>query len=222
MENEGSSGSGGERNQNNSQALEERLKIAEERAEKAEKSKLRIEEESKNWKSKAQKAGEAEAERLKEIEADKEKELVAKGEYKKLLEQQKEENARLKKEREDAQAEARATRETLTEARKLSAFENRLGGKLKNDKYLGFVNTKDIVVDPESGDIDVSSVDNAVKGFLGEHKDLVSFSAGKMPNYQGGKGESINHKQWKGMSHKDRLENLSKAVENDTRSRKKR
>ena len=209
-----------ERELEKSKTLEERLSAAEERAKKDESSNDRLLTQSKEWKDKAQKASADDDERIKAAAAEKEKEAEARGEYKKLLEQQKLETEAQRKRADDSDARAKETDNTLLEARKL-AFENRLGGRLKNDKYLGFVNTKDILIDPDTGDIDTSSVDSSVKSFLGEHKELVNFSAGKLPNFQGGKGEHITNKQWSGMSHKDRLDNLSKVVDNDTKNRKK-
>ena len=210
-----------ERKKDDQKTLEERLKAAEERAEKSESTNARLLEQSQDWKKKAQSASDKEDERLKEIQAEKEKELLAKGEFKKLLDQERERTTKLEGERDNAVKAKSETENTLLEARKLSAFENRLGGNLKNDKYLGFVDTTGIVVNPDTGEIDVSSVDNSVKGFLSEHKDLVNFSAGKMPNFQGGKGNPISAKQWTGMSHKDRLKNLSAAVESDSKARRK-
>lgn len=221
MSDEGQTGQANEGSTGGQKSLEERLKEQEERINALTKNNERLLNESKDWKTKAQTASEREAERLKQIEQEKQQELIAKGEYKKLLEQQKEENARLAKEMEDALSSKAETEKTLIEAKKLSAFENRLGGKLKNDKYLGFVDTSSIIVDPETGQIDVSSVDNTVKGFLGEHKDLVTFGAGKMPAFEGGASKSISVKQWQGMSHKERLNNLSAAFEADKNKRKK-
>lgn len=202
------------------QSVEERLKAAEELSQKLKSSNDRLLQQSQEWKSKAQKAVENEAERLKQIEAEKEQELVQKGEYKKLLEQQKIENENIRKERDDALKAKSDSDSTLLEARKLSAFENRLGGKLKNDKYLGFVDTSAIVIDPDTGNIDASSVDSSVKGFLSEHKDLVSFVAGKLPNLDGAAGGSIGKKQWDKMSLADKQKNLSTALEGYRKNKK--
>lgn len=175
---------------------------------------------SKDWKSEAQKYKEAEAERLKQIESEKESKLREQGEYKQLLSQREkalqEKEAELEAEREKA----RKANETLLEARKLSAFENRLGGKLTNDKYLMFVNTKEIAVNPETNQIDQASVDATVQNFLSEHKDLVSFGAGKMPGFEGAKGKSVSLDMYKGMSLEEKRKNLGAAVENYKKRRK--
>lgn len=221
MSGEGQTGQGGE-GSTGGQSLEERLKALEEQNKQLASTNERLLDQSKEWKSKAQKAKEQEEERLKAIEEEKQRELLEKGQYKTLLEQERERAKKLEEEKEEALKAKKTSDETLMEARKLSAFENRLGGKLKNDKYLGFVNTKDIVVDPDTGNIDPSSVDATVKSFLGEHKELVEFGAGKMPNFDGGTANNISQKQWKSMSHKDRLKNLSAAVEADKKRRKRK
>jgi len=208
-----------ERDQGNQKTFEERLKLAEERADKFESTNKRLLEQSQEWKTKAQKANENEADRLKQIQDEKEQELIAKGEFKKLLDQSRNENATLKQEKEDALKEKRESDNILLESRKLSAFENRLGGKLENDEYLTFVDTKNIIIDPDTGNIDVSSVDSTVKNFLGKHKSLVKFSKGKFPNFEGDKGNPVNKKRWDGMGLKDKKDNLKDAVDNYKKSR---
>jgi len=205
----------------NQQTLEERFKLIEEQNKKLLSTNQRLLEESKTYKEKANSYQQSEAERLAEIEREKEEKLRKQGEYKQLLEQRdqklKEKEAeieRIRKEKED-------THNTLIEARKLSAFENKLGGKLKSDEYLMFVDTKTIAIDPESNQVDVSSVDDAVKSFLAKHEHLVDFQAGKMPNFEGGKGNPITADRWKKMGAlKDKKENLSAAVESYRKKKK--
>lgn len=221
MSDEGQTGSGGEGNQNDQKSLEEKFKELEAQNKQLQSTNERLLNQSKEWKSEAQKAKDLEAERQRQVEEERENKLREQGQFKQLLSQREKELEETRKELEQERGKTKEANDTLLEARKLSAFENRLGGRLKNDKYLGFVDTSEIVVNPETNEIDVSTVDSVVKSFLSEHKELVDFQAGKMPNVDGSNTTPVTHDRWKGMSHKDRLQNLSKAVEADTKKRKR-
>ena len=219
MSGEGNSDNGGEGNPD-SKTLEERLKVLEEQNQNLQGTNERLLKQSQEWKGEAQKHKESEVARAKVLEDEREKKLREQGEYKQLL-TQREEALKLKDvELEEEKKKSRLANDTLLEARKLSAFENKLGGRLKNDKYLSFVNTQGIVIDPETGDLDSASVESTVKNFLGEHKELVNFQAGRMPNYAGGSNGNVSAKEWKGMTLKDKYKNLSSAVEADRKTRK--
>lgn len=61
----------------------------------------------------------------------------------------------------------------LVEGQKLSAFINKLPGKIRREEYLSFVDLEDIALDPSTNRVDESSVDMAVNRFLEKHGDLL-------------------------------------------------
>lgn len=101
--------------------------------------------------------------------------LAQQGEYKKLLEQR-------EKELNDLRGKHSKLETTIVNDYKLRAFESHLPGKIKNDKYLRFVNLDAIAINPESGEVDEESVKSTVAEYVKEHGDLIArIDAPKLP-----------------------------------------
>lgn len=173
----------------------------------------RLLEESKKFKEKAQTFEQKELEERDRIKRLEEEKLRSEGQYKILLEQREKERDALISDRDNEKREKEKAYNTLTEARKLSAFQNRLGGKLKSQKLLDFVDTEEIAINPDTGEFDQQSVDSVVKKFLGEFKEMVDFGNNRLPAYDTGNGKNIGLKDWAGMNTKDKKENLAGALE---------
>lgn len=99
-------------------------------------------------------------------EAAKNQELEKQSEYQKLWEASKQENEKLKNERD-------AYQKNIMDAHKINAFSEKLPGKIANSKYYDFVPLDQIVVDPESGRVDEASVQSVVDSFVKEHSGLL-------------------------------------------------
>lgn len=108
-----------------------------------------------------------------EIEENK---LRQQGELKKLLDL---------KEKEISEYKGKYTKleQTVINDYKTRAFEKALPGKIRNEKYLNFVDLNTIVINPESGEIDQDSLKVTVDQFMKEHgESLVARQAtGKLP-----------------------------------------
>lgn len=101
--------------------------------------------------------------RLKEIE---EKKLHEDGEFQKIANLKAEEAEKWKE---------RATmlEKDMNDTWKLNAFFNKLDGKLKNNDYITFVDLDSIAIDPETRQVEESSVDKVVSSFMEKHSHLV-------------------------------------------------
>lgn len=117
-------------------------------------------------------------ERLKAIEDEKkvitEKNLKEQNDYKTLYEQK---ETALK----DATSKLENFQKDLTDSIKISAFNKHLGGKLKHDDYIDFVELEKIVIHPETKKVDPESVKTVVASFLKSHSALVEVKRGNMP-----------------------------------------
>jgi hypothetical protein len=95
-----------------------------------------------------------------------EKEMQKKGEYDKLL--------KVRDERiNELEGKLGSIERDRLEGKKLNAFIDKLPGKIKKQEYLSFLDTDSINVDPESGQIDEMSLDNAVNSFVKNYNDLI-------------------------------------------------
>lgn len=134
----------------------------------------------------------------KEKEAEK-KRLEEKGEYKKLLDLK-------SKELEKHQAEANEYKKRLLDAHKLNAFCEKLPGKIANPKYFKHVETENILIDPETGIIDETSLTNAVNSFLSEHNKLLDVNVSSMPSDATTDKTSLTYDEWLKLPYKKKKE----------------
>ena len=105
-----------------------------------------------------------------------EQSLAEQGKYKELLEQR-------AKELEEAKKENAHYKNSFDKAIKLSAFRDQLGGTVDNSAYYDFVNVDKIVIDPETGVPDLSSVEDVVNEFKQKHSKLYTPRVSKaLPN----------------------------------------
>jgi len=76
--------------------------------------------------------------------------------------------------------------QSVNDSLKLNAFVEKLPGKIKNSKYLSFVNIDDVVLSPDTREVDAASLDVVVSKFMEEHADLVDTGkVGKLPSNAG-------------------------------------
>jgi len=84
----------------------------------------------------------------------------------------------------------------FTNAHKINAFKEAIGGDLKLPDYYSFVDTDKIAIDPETGSVDDGSVKSYANEFASKYKDLINFKKGKLPSEAamttGYKGKSLD------------------------------
>lgn len=112
-----------------------------------------------------------------------EDELARKGEYEKLLQTRDERINSL-------QSELDKHERNRIESQKINAFLEELGGDVKKDEYLSFVDWESIQRNPETGEIDKLTLEKAVSSFTENYDDLyIKKNQKKLPNvgHLGGK-----------------------------------
>ncbi len=68
----------------------------------------------------------------------------------------------------------------FTDAVKINAFQDAIGGRLREKDYYKFIDTSKIAIDPETGSVDVHSLKSYAKEFVNKHSVLVDFGVGKI------------------------------------------
>jgi CRISPR/Cas system CMR subunit Cmr6 (Cas7 group RAMP superfamily) len=112
----------------------------------------------------------------KQTEAEKEKQLKDQNEWKSLAEMHK---AKL----DVAQKELEEKNRAIQDGLKFSEFNRHLGGKLKHSSYANHVDFDRILINPETGMIEESSVKSVVAEFIKQHSALVDFgNKPRLPN----------------------------------------
>jgi hypothetical protein len=142
-----------------------------------------------------------------------ESKLAEQGEYKKLLELRQAENDKMQTRLVEAEAEKDSAYKTLTDAQKYQAVYEKLPGKLKNNKSMGFIEIESIALNPETNEIDTQSVDLVVNSFMEEHKDLVDTShVGRLPGNAPDNSTTPLHKRFKDLPLAEMRKNMANAV----------
>lgn len=137
-----------------------------------------------------------------------EERLQQKGETEKLLELRTKERDEYKNKYEDLNSH-------VEESEKISAFLDKLPGKIKRKEYLNFVPTKDIIVDPTTGEIDDSSVSEAVNNFTKNFSDLIMPSSGKrLPGDAPSQPSDLSYDSWLKMNAADKRKNMHRVQRN--------
>lgn len=133
-----------------------------------------------------------EHERLKnEAETRRQQELKEQEKFKELYEQTAEENKKLSE-----KVEAHTQR--WQNAVKLSAFTDALGDKRIDSKYSGFIDTTNILINPETNEVDQVSVQKEVQRVINEYPEIVKSTAtGNLPNESPNSKGSLTEEQWR-------------------------
>jgi len=105
-----------------------------------------------------------------------EHQLAEKGEYSKLLELKEKEILELNGKLTTTSEEKDNAHRTLVDAQKMDAVFNKLPGRLKNNKYMSFVDIDNVVINPDTGDIDEKSAAAVANQFMESHSELVDTS----------------------------------------------
>lgn len=127
-------------------------------------------------------------------------ELLAKGEYQKIIEIERQKKA-------EAEGKLAALENTFLQGKKVKAFLNALGTGL-DEKFYGFLPLEDIAVDPDSKEINLTSVATAAETFKKSYPELLSKKNGvTLPNAApaGNSANTITRSEWLKLSSKEML-----------------
>ena len=115
--------------------------------------------------------------------AQEEAKLNEAGEFKKLAELKDQKISELQAQIDSVAKERDAFKGDLNDTWKLQAFYSKLNGTVKRNEYLSFVDLDGIVIDPETRQVDETSVENVVAKFMENHGDLVQTKkVGSLPS----------------------------------------
>lgn len=137
------------------------------------------------------------------------KRLEEQGEYKKLLDLERQKLTQYEQERDNY-------KNKLITAHKLNAFNEKLPSKIANPKYYSHVPVEDILIDPETGLVDESSVDSVVSSFIKEHPTLLETRANPMPSDAPGTKSKLTHGEWLKLPLKEKKERMHEVFNNDS------
>lgn len=107
------------------------------------------------------------------LSAIEEAKLNEQGDYKKLVELRESRIKELETQLKGVASERDNVLRENQDTWKLQAFHSALDGKIKKPEYLSFVDLESIVIDPETKQVDASSVQNVVSSFMENYSDLV-------------------------------------------------
>jgi hypothetical protein len=89
-----------------------------------------------------------------------------------------------------------------------------LPGKIKKREYLNFVDLEGIVMNPETNEIEKTSVESVVNKFMDSYGELVDTThVGKLPVGHPSSGKNVDYSKWKTLSSKEMKANLKTMVE---------
>ena len=114
----------------------------------------------------------------------------------------KEELAKEREEKEKALKLVQESERRIVEAKKLSAFIERLPGKIKRKEYFNLVNLESISLD-DNGQLNETELESAVSQFVANHSELLDMgrSGGGLPA-GGGRGsykKGLSYAEWKNL-----------------------
>lgn len=136
------------------------------------------------------------------------KRLEEQGEYKKLLELERQKLNQYEQERDQY-------KNKLINAHKLNAFNEKLPSKISRPEYYDHVDIDSIVIDPETGMVDDSSVDNAVNSFMQNHYQLLDTKKVPMPSNSPSASSTLTEEQWLKLPLKERRARLKEMVDKE-------
>lgn len=150
---------------------------------------------------------EEELSRYRELEKSlEEKKAMEAGQWEKLKQTYLQENESLRTELQDY-------KKNMIDGRKLQKFLDKIPGTIAKREYLSFVNTENIVIDPETNEIDELSLDREVGKFMKDHSALVMpAETRKNPNYASFGGLTNHKKQIGEMNLKELYDLHSKTI----------
>lgn len=138
--------------------------------------------------------------------------LAEQGEFKKLLEMRETEIGTLRESLNLEKDKSNVASKTLVDAQKLQAVYEELPGRIKNSKYMQFIDLEGVAYNPDTGQVDRESAKLSANKFAEDHVSLIDTShIGKLPSDSSSTGQPISS-TFKSLSLKEMRANLSTAV----------
>lgn len=133
----------------------------------------------------------------KEAELEEQK-LKDEGNWKALLEAREARAAKLEEQVKTLAEVNKSYEDKFTNAVKLNAFKDAIGGTLKKNEYYGFVDTNKIALDPETGVVDEKSLKQYANDFVSQFKELIAFkNPVRLPSEAGDHSEGgLSYEEW--------------------------
>jgi len=110
-----------------------------------------------------------------------EEKMKHEGNFKALLDSREKELQELSSKLKDYESKVVSYEETFINQKKINAFHQAIGGKLKDQEYYDLFKADKIALDDE-GNIDEKSLKQYASEFINKHKSLIDFKTGKMPD----------------------------------------
>lgn len=133
--------------------------------------------------------------------------LKEQGDWKTIVATREQEVTTLKAEKDELVTKINSFEKKFTDAHKLNAFKEAIGGTLKKDSYFSFVDTSKIALDPATGIIDDKSLKAYANEFVTEYKELIQFKSGaKLPGDAPKHSGSISYEEWTKLAKTDPAE----------------
>lgn len=125
-----------------------------------------------------------------------EEKLTKDGEWQKLVALKEQEAASAKQEAERLKAAEASLKKNLFDAAKLQAVRERLPGQLIRPEYMNFIDVEQVVLNPETNEIDESSIDLVVNDFVKNHAALLKTDPLRLPNGNAKPATRLTHDEW--------------------------
>ena len=139
-------------------------------------------------------------EKLESFESEKKKieeeKLKQEGNWKELLESRERTLQELQDKLNEKDEAVKSYETHLQEAKKLQGLQDALGGKFRKPEYMNLVDTSKIAVDPDTGNVDQSSLKSYADHFLKEHKELIQFNKPQINDNAPGQSLSMSYDEW--------------------------
>lgn len=135
------------------------------------------------------------------------KRLEEQGEYKKLLEMERTKLSQFEEERDQY-------KNKLITAHKLNAFTEKLPSKISRPEYYKHIDVESIIIDPETGLVDETSVDNAVSSFVKDHHQLLDTKRVPMPSDSPSGSSKLTYDQWMKLPVKEKRARIREVYNN--------
>jgi hypothetical protein len=134
------------------------------------------------------------------------KRLEEQGEYKKLLEMERQKIGQYESERDEY-------KNRLITAHKLNAFTEKLPSKISKPQFYDHIPLNDIVIDPETGVVDETSVNNAVNFFVKEYHQLLEPTGKPLPSDSPSVSGQLSYQQWLKLPVKEKRARINEVID---------
>jgi len=131
--------------------------------------------------------------RLQSIE---EQKLQEAGEWKKIAELKEKETLEAKQLAETEKQRADSLNKNLLNMAKLQAVTEALPGKLELPEYMAFIPLDKVIINPETGEIDKTSVESVSQEFVKKYSKLLKADPKFLPNGNPSPASQLTHEEW--------------------------